>query len=598
MKAFHTILPLLLLLCLPAKADHRERVYVHTDKDCYLSGETILLKFYAIDDHFQPSTLSKVGYIEICDTEKPLIQFKVALVHGIGAGTVAIPSLPTGIYQLSAYTRYMRNEGDAVFFKKQIALVNPEQVAPDPSRFTWIHRPAPSPAPQEPAADWIRTDRDRYTHRQPVTLSIGPLPPNIAELTVSVHKNDSLARVPQVDHRQWLKQTALVRPFTPQWLPEYEGPILEGRFIPQPTEPLLAGISFVGNDIRYFNGQIDPRDSIIRFHTAGIFGPQQIVTSALSPIYYDKVPYRIDLLSPFAEILPAQLPILPLFSDEKPLMERFLGLQIQQKTSRDTIPAPLPIPYNGTFQPVLSYDLDEYTRFTTVGETILEFISRVRVTKIKSKRRISVDLDEIRGFSPRTLVLLDGVPVYDHEEMLNYNPMHIKHIHVYSDRFMFGGRDVEGIVSFITRDGDLPFFQLGSESQLFNYDYPQLPAPFPAPEYSASLDTPSVPSTPSNASLDTPSNVSSDTPVNGSSDALPPPKIPSTPSNASSTPKPDFRHTLYWNPLIDPSVTPAAPLTFYTSDLSGSFQVVVEGLTTDGQAIRGVSYFYVGEKEE
>jgi hypothetical protein len=82
MKLLHLfILSGLISFCFSLKAEEqiRERVFVHTDKDCYIAGEELLLKFYVINGNFQPSALSKVGYVEICDTEKPRIQMKVAL---------------------------------------------------------------------------------------------------------------------------------------------------------------------------------------------------------------------------------------------------------------------------------------------------------------------------------------------------------------------------------------------------------------------------------------------------------------------------------------------------------------------------------------
>jgi hypothetical protein len=158
------------------------------------------------------------------------------------------------------------------------------------------------------------------------------------------------------------------------------------------------------------------------------------------------------------------------------------------------------------------------------------------------------------------LVLLDGVPIYDHEDILNYNPIYLKRINVYDKRYMFGGNDYASIVSFITHEGNLPFFQLSSESQLLNYDYPQLPPVFHSPDYST--------------------------------------------ESAKNSRKPDFRHTLYWNPFVELNridslreLTYGKPVdfSFYTSDLCGEFKVIVEGITSDGKMVQGVSYFYVPE---
>ena len=45
--------------------------------------------------------------------------------------------------------------------------------------------------------------------------------------------------------------------------------------------------------------------------------------------------------------------------------------------------------------------------------------------------------------------------------------------------------------------------------------------------------------------------------------------------------KPDFRHTLYWNPSVKGQHTAE----FYTSDLEGFYVAVLQGVTEDGKEI-------------
>ena len=553
MRLIHLTLCVFLFSCFSLNAERQEyeRVYVHTDKDCYVAGEEVRLKFYVVNGSFQPSDLSKVGYVEICDTRKPQMQLKVAIEKGHGSGKVKIPmDFPTGIYQLSGYTRYMRNEGEKAFFKKLIAIVNAGQRISDPGRFETVEKKEQvQPVEKKRSNDnelavRIKTDQNRYGNRSKVLLTIDNVPDNAADIVVSVSRNDSIAFLPEINEPEWRKQVTNSFEFSRQWLPEYEGHIITGRFVPKPQEKLLANLAFVGNDIRYMNGQVNAQNGTISFYTAGMFGKQQIVTSAISPSY-DKLPYRVDLLTPFDESVPGSLPVLQIYPNEKPLLERYIGVQIQKKMDNDSLNNPTqPIAY----QPISTYDLDEYTRFSTISETILEFIKNVFVTNVKGNRMIGV----YSKFGMRTLVLLDGIPVYDHEDILRYNPMHVKKIHVYDGCYAFGGENFEGIVSFITRENNLPFFQLSNESQLFNYDCPQLPLPIEIPDYST--------------------------------------------GQLKSSRKPDFRHTLYWNPLVKVKKGQPVDLSFYTSDLCGEFKVTVEGITTDGKMIHSVSYFQVTDR--
>ena len=129
-RIFTLYLFILFCLILQAQEELYERVYVHTDKTCYLAGEEVWLKFYTIDTHFRPSSFSKVGYIGISNTERPKAQLKLALDNGSGSGKVKIPTdAPSGIYELTGYTRYMRNEGEKVFFRKSIAVINTFRVS-------------------------------------------------------------------------------------------------------------------------------------------------------------------------------------------------------------------------------------------------------------------------------------------------------------------------------------------------------------------------------------------------------------------------------------------------------------------------------------
>lgn len=50
--------------------------------------------------------------------------------------------------------------------------------------------------------------------------------------------------------------------------------------------------------------------------------------------------------------------------------------------------------------------------------------------------------------------------------------------------------------------------------------------------------------------------------------------------------EPDERSTIYWNPVVNITKDSTARLSFYTADLSGTYTVVVEGVTTGGEVLR------------
>jgi hypothetical protein len=65
------------------------------------------------------------------------------------------------------------------------------------------------------------------------------------------------------------------------------------------------------------------------------------------------------------------------------------------------------------------------------------------------------------------------------------------------------------------------------------------------------------------------------------------------PDTSSGIRIPDFRNCLYWNPEVFIKPGDKASLEFYTSDNRGEFEVVVRGLTTDGEIIEKKCRFRV-----
>jgi TonB-dependent SusC/RagA subfamily outer membrane receptor len=62
-------------------------------------------------------------------------------------------------------------------------------------------------------------------------------------------------------------------------------------------------------------------------------------------------------------------------------------------------------------------------------------------------------------------------------------------------------------------------------------------------------------------------------------------------------PRPDPRRTtLYWNPRVRTGADGQAQLTFFTSDESGTFRMVAEGLTASGQPSMGAAEIKVDGK--
>lgn len=531
-----------------------ESVYLYTDKDCYIAGEEVMLKFLVFNSGKQFSDLSKVGYIEVCDTKKPYIQTKLALTNGMGNGKVKIPAhIPSGVYQVSAYTRYMWNQGKEYFFSKNIAIINPD--IPETSNIQYSKTLPVSNSNEIPSSFSIQTDRKVYQNREPVKVKLENLPATIIDMTVSVYRNDILTSL-SLDRSYNRINNLFPDPDKSMeklnWTPEYEGHIITAQITPkQATHSFIRGaISFVGDKIFFFNGQSASERGDYAFYTAGIYNEQELVTSVFTK---DKMDFtgKLDINNPFFNHLQEDYPNLTVYLTDSILSERYVGAQLLDiKIGENNISLNEPKNYSNLQTPRV-YNLDEYTRFSTLQETIIEFVLGVRVRREQGKPVIQIFQESEKIYSiGNSLILLDGVPIFNHEEILAYNPQHIQYIKIYNGRYVFGQEVFNGMISFVTHEKNLPFFQLNENSQLFRYECPTLPLTYTFPDYS-----------------DTEKRKS---------------RIP------------DFRHTLYWNPNMEiPKDKDFIEFSFYTSDLCGDFEIVVEGFTSDGDPIYQKANFKV-----
>ena len=111
-----------------------EKVYLHTDRETYLTGETIWMKGYLFNGTTHTAdTVSRVLYVDLIDPVARKVRLRLQLKpeNSYAPGQLSLPdSLPAGTYQLRAYTNFMRNEPAAYFFTKTLTVLRPEETTP------------------------------------------------------------------------------------------------------------------------------------------------------------------------------------------------------------------------------------------------------------------------------------------------------------------------------------------------------------------------------------------------------------------------------------------------------------------------------------
>jgi hypothetical protein len=104
-----------------------EKVFLHLNKDTYISGEEVLFKAYLANGaELKPDTLCKVLYIVLknCNNQK-INGLRFNLNKGTCQGLFVLPdTLSTGYYTLDAFTNNMRNFSHDLYFTSTILVAN------------------------------------------------------------------------------------------------------------------------------------------------------------------------------------------------------------------------------------------------------------------------------------------------------------------------------------------------------------------------------------------------------------------------------------------------------------------------------------------
>ena len=103
----------------------QEKVYLHFDKPYYMAGETMWFKGYLFDgSSHKIDSVSRVMYVDLInETDGKTIASRILNCDGSTFGDIALPdSLDEGVYQIRAYTNYMRNYSEEFFYHQDFKI--------------------------------------------------------------------------------------------------------------------------------------------------------------------------------------------------------------------------------------------------------------------------------------------------------------------------------------------------------------------------------------------------------------------------------------------------------------------------------------------
>ncbi len=340
------------------------------------------------------------------------------------------------------------------------------------------------------------------------------------------------------------------------FVPEYSGHIINGKITHKrngsPGKNIIAYLSVPGEKF-LFAASTAKANGEISFDIKNFYGSNEIIVQT-NPLTDST--YRIDITNPFSD-QPATS-VFPGFdiaeTNADRLLTRSLGAQVQNayepvKKMRFLFPEKADTtPFY--FQPDKRYLLDDYTRFITMEEVIREYVNEVSLRKNNNKFYYRVRNTPYNiNFSNDPLILLDGVPVFDADLFMLFDPLKIKRMDVVARKYYLGPLANDGIVSYSTYDGDLAGYQLNPGALVLEYHGLQLQREFYSPVYETTTQQQS--------------------------------RIP------------DFRNLLYWSPQVNTTGNNMNKIEFYTSDIPGRYIIFIQGISKDGFAGSTMTSFTV-----
>ncbi|HEY2347575.1 MAG TPA: hypothetical protein VGH64_01105, partial [Puia sp.] len=203
-------------------------------------------------------------------------------------------------------------------------------------------------------------------------------------------------------------------------------------------------------------------------------------------------------------------------------------------------------------EPDEKYILDNYTRFQTMEEVIREYVVSTNVVQKRNRFKLFLAIrSQKEFFKDAPLILIDGVPFFDANELFQQNPMKIRRLDLLNREYSIGYQNFKGIVNVTTYKGDLDGIRLDTHPMVL--DYPGIPEQreFFSPKYET--------------------------------------------EDQISSRMPDYRTLLFWSPRILTGNDNKKILNFYTSDVPGHYAAVIMGLSESG--IPGVQTVYFSVKK-
>lgn len=529
-----------------------ETVFIHSNATTFVSGETLLYKVYCLKiSDKTPSNISKVAYVELVDnTKKSVFKTKVFLENGNGQGDYFFPTtLKTGNYKLIGYTNWMLNRPVTELFQMDINIINPykvtEKVDAENILANASNQETETSLKNENLV--LKLNKTAFTNRELVDLKVQSSNKNFEDgnYSLSVRKVDNIPTKNQISAVKFAASGSYPTVLDVQdqnskiILPEIRGEIISGKITAKnnsdKVDNISVGLSIPGKSFAFKVVETDTNGNFIFNINEAFYSPNIVVQ-----IINEKANNYDLIINDAPEIDYANVSFDKnanlSYTIKDNLLERSISSQIENAYFHKKVDNIEKAPTHDAFYyPIAKeYVLDDYTRFKTLKETTTEVVIDVFHKQKDDKLYLHVNDPSIFPQLPDpALVLVDGLYLENQNDLLNYSMKSVYKIEVIIGRYYVGSKSFNGLISFTTFDKDFKSTQSGSWIAKPTVLRPQPKKIYNKVKYENATDNARIP---------------------------------------------DYRNQLLWTPELNTNSTTS----FYTSDLSGTFEVRLEGFTKDG----------------
>jgi hypothetical protein len=555
----------------------QEKVYIDHTGPIIFAGEYLYYALYCFNAQTNKRTsISRLAYVALVNEEKEYVfEHKLRMSKGLGQGDFFISAdVPSGTYKLLGYTQWMKNNGVSQVFKDDIVIVNPYLADQSKLLASGNTENNEKKKPEIEASRKVDSstisffvDKTKYKKREKVILSLKNYKGYLGNgaYTLKVTRKEHLGKDTFMDAMSYADAYFNVDKQIKQqvgdslFLPEQRGELFYGTVTDSTGSPATNTPVVISIPGKEFLLKFSRTDDDGNFYTYLI--KDYKISTAVVQVDDENTKYTITR-NPIGNLNLSGMSFYDynLSPDNK---EAIIARSVQNQIENHFFQVkPDSVLQGGTIDPFdgglpETLILDEYTRFPTFEETMVEVVANAGYRsggKGNDYVRVAQDFETYNeaynDFS--SIIVIDGVLIPNHEKIRTYDARNIEKISLIRDRFRLGGVDYQGIVSVETFDGNYLEMHRYDNSTIIDFKKPE-----PIKNYY-------------NQRYDLEDNPFS--------------RIP------------DYRSLLFWKPhvLIDKN---SYEFEFFTSDIPGEYEIMLNGFTSYGKPITLTKTFTVSDSD-